>query len=160
MKNLLIWLVVIAAGGCMYQPPLIISQPPGPSSTTVQSAPPTTVPPTGHVPVAPVPQTIEVWRPDPTAGIVQNTSRTLFVRLWIDSRPPSPPTLELGPEQAAPVYVPLGSHVVYGEGRIRTPAYGWMSVGTMSRRFDLRNWSSQWGGYAWRLDVNDSDFGR
>lgn len=152
MKSLILFFVALMAASCMYQPPMLISQPPAPSSTTVQSAPSTMLPSTG--------QQVEVWRPDPTAGIVGNQSRNLFLRLWINSRPPSPPTLELGPEQSAPVNVPLGSHTIYAEGRLRTPNYGWISVGTASRRFEIRNWSGTYGGFAWRQYFNDGDFGR
>lgn len=171
MKKFLILIAVFGVSGCAPYWYVPIEPPPGPStivvqpvepSRVVQPEKPTVVPPSaeGQPPAAPVPPPIEVWRPDPTAGIIQNYSRNIFVRGWIDSRPPAPPTFELEPEQAVPVYVPLGSHTLFAEGWIITPTYGRTSVGTTSRTFDIRNWSYLYGGYAWRLYINDGDFGR
>ena len=171
MKKFLLLVLGSFMAGCAYQEPYIIAQPPGPDyimvqpaapPVAVQSQKPTVVLPAvqSQVPAAPAPPQVEVWRPDPTAGIVQNYSRNVFVRGWIDSRPPSPPTFELGPEQAIPVYVSLGSHTLYAEGWLITPTYGRVSVGTASRTFDIRNWSGAYGGYSWRLYLNNGDFGR
>ena len=170
MRNFLLFAIALLTAGCAFQEPYIIAQPPGPSEVMVQPAPPVVVQSgkpvvvapasQGQAPAALAPPQVEVWRPDPTAGLIQNYSRNVFVRGWIDSRPPAPPTFELGPEQAVPINVFLGGHTLYAEGWITTSTYGRVSVGTMSRTFEIRNWSSNWGGYAWRVDIGDGDFRR
>jgi len=170
MRNLtgICFLAAVAISGCAWQEPLYIAQPPGPSTVVVVPAEPQIVVKSEAPVVAGSPPSvikeqtlgaprIEVWRPDPTAGIIHNYSRNIFVKLWIDSRPPTPPTIELGPEQAIPVHVPFGRHILYGEGQLENLTYGWFSVGTMSRTFEIRNTSFS-NGYAWSLYISDGDF--
>jgi hypothetical protein len=170
MNKFLLLVLCLLAVSCAYQEPYIIAQPPGPDYVVVQPAqpnvaqsmPPVVVPPSGQrIPIVSAPQ-VEVWRPDPTQGLICNQSRTITLdRLWIDSRPPAPSTVNgLGPELCQPVHVFLGDHFWYAEGSIELPAYGKVSVGTMRREFSVRNWSYWGGGYAWRLYINDGDFGR
>ena len=154
MKNitlLFIWLLLTGCYG-LYQRPMIISPPPGPQSVTV---PPAVVHQGG-----PMPPRVEVYRPDPTKGLIDNWSKNIFVKVWINSVPPAPPTLELGPEQSLVAYAPLETIRIYGEGRIKTGPYGWTSVGSFRKEYVLRNYSYNFGGFSWRITINDGDFTR
>ncbi len=134
MKNILIlFFVAVAVTGCIYHPSVPIAQPPGPGNTVVTPSESPTVVQPGQTPGAPLPPRVEVWRPDPTLKMVTNTSETIFMKIWISSRPPSPPTLELIPRISVFIRLPMGKHPVYGEGRTKD-FYGWNSVGVMKPR--------------------------
>ena len=158
MKILLLALVCLLDGGCAFQRSYEIALPPG-QETVVGPSQPVVVPQAGGQTAA-VPPRIEMYRPDPSKGLVMNWSRNVFIKFWMNSRPPAPPTLELGPEQSAPVNAPLETVLIYVEGRIKAGPYGWQSVGSFGRELTLRNWSYGYGGYSWRFYVSDGDFPR
>jgi len=150
MRKILILLVALAVGGCTAP---YWSVPIGPPSGPSYGVAPPAV-------VAPGASGMTVYRPDPTRGLIDNWSKTIFAKVWINSGPPSPPMLELGPEMSMPVFAPLETIRIYVEGRIKTGPYGWVSVGSYRRELNLRNYSYNYGGYSWRFPIYDGDFPR
>ena len=166
MKNFLLLIALITAG-CAFQHPYEIAQPSGPSvvivappaPVAVQSEKPVVMPPSqGQA----VPSQVKIWRPESNNILICNLSKTITVdKLWIDSRPPNPPTFQdLSPEVCQPIVIFFGDHYWYAEGSVELQAYGRVSVGTARRDFSIRNWSSWWGGYAQRLNIYEGDFNR
>lgn len=160
MRNFLFLFVVVAMlAGCAYQQPryIIVS---APSIVAVQPQRPAVVPPVSQKETKP--ERLPVWRPDPTYGLICNLSKTVTIdRLWIDSRPPTAPTLiGLLPEFCQSTYAFFGDHFWYAEGSVELSIYGKVSVGTVRREFYIRSWSYWGGGYAWRIYIGDGDFGR
>ncbi len=156
MKKLLILLLVMVASGCAPYWYIPIEPPQRPAVVVAPTQPPAVV-----RPIEPQSED-KVWRPDPTKILICNMSKTVTIdKLWIDSRPPKPPTIEkIWPETCDDVYVFLGDHYWYAEGSTELPAFGKTSVGTGRGDFYIRNWSSWGGGYAQRVYIYDGSFNR
>ncbi len=115
-------------------------------------------------PVVPDIPDIRVYFPDPTKGYIQNRTYNIFIKVWLDpdfgsEGDKGEPDFYLPPKAIDKAIMPLGDHIVYAEGLIKTQ-YGWESVGVTSEEISIDHRVYYGGHYGWYVEFNQSDFQR
>lgn len=102
--------------------------------------------------------------PDPTRGYIENRTYNVFIMVWLD---PSfkdgkrgSPDFELPPKAIVEAVMPLGGHIVYAQGRIKTREYGWQLLGEINKKFLIDSRIYYGGNYGWYVVFHQGDFER
>lgn len=110
-------------------------------------------------------RTTGIFYPDPTRILIENRTYNIFVKVWLapsfeKGRVKGKPDFDLPPNVKVEAILPLGNHVIYAEGRVKTAAYGWQSVGTVSKEFYIGSRVYYWGDYGAYVVFRQYDFPR
>lgn len=108
---------------------------------------------------------VGTFYPDPTRGYIENQTYNVFIMIWLDpvfekGRAKGPPDFDLPPKAIVEAVMPLGEHIVYARGRMKTEQYGWQLLGRANKKFSIDSRVHYDGNYGWYIIFHQGDFER
>jgi len=108
---------------------------------------------------------VGTFYPDPTRGYIENQTYNVFIMIWLDpvfekGIAKGSPDFDLPPKAIVEAVMPLGGHIVYARGRMKTEQYGWQSLGKANKKFSINSRVYYDGNYGWYIIFHQGDFER